>query len=164
MFLHNGQRYYVTTTRFNEETYEQNQQYKRKIHFEGAMYGTPMLIASTVPRLSKCIVIEMLNLPKKHKDYPGKIVGIGMIVNRIQDRRFNIYNDKNYNRYTYTGKYFLNRSELLERDSDMIETIENCIFKGKGHLKRAQGITKVPSSFMTRVPEVGTKLLSLFDI
>lgn len=163
MFIYNGCRYYITTTRFNENTYKQNQEYKSKAKLLGVAYGTPMLIAKTILHGCKCIVIEMLNYGKNHHHYPGKIMGISIIKNTITDRRFKIYKDQNYNRYTYIGNIYLPRYILERYHGALLESLENTVFRGKGHLKRAQGITKVPESFMQKHPNIGPKLMEILE-
>ena len=163
MFIYKGTRYYITTTRFSESTYEENQKYRSSSKLTGVVYGTPLLIANTILHGGKCIVIEMLNYGKKHPNYPGKIMGISVIKNCVADRRFKIYNDQNYNRYTYTGNLYVNR-DTLERHYDiLLQSLENTVFRGKGHLKRAQGITKVSQSFMEKHNSIGHVLMEIIE-
>ena len=161
MLRTNNKTYYLTTTRFNEITYEQNKKYREKFKHEGPLYGSPCLITDKIPHESKCIVIEMLNHNKLHKDYPGKIVGIGMIKNTISYKRIKMYEDQNYNRYTYFGKYHITREEIEKHNITLLHDLENAVFKGKDHLKRSQGITKVPENFSRKVENVGEKIYLL---
>ena len=163
MFIYKGTRYYITTTRFSESTYEENQKYRSLSKLTGVVYGTPLLIANTILHGSKCIVIEMLNYGKKHPNYPGKIMGISVIKNSVTDRRFKIYNDQNYNRYTYTGNLYVTRYTLERHYDTLLQSLENTVFRGKGHLKRAQGITKVPQSFMEKHKSIGPVLMDIVE-
>lgn len=163
MFIYKGTKYYITTTRFNESTYKENQKYRSISDLTGVVYGTPLLIANTVLHDSKCIVIEMLNYDKKHPKYPGKIMGVSIIKNRVTDRRFKIYKDQNYNRYTYTGNKYVSRDILERHYEDLLRSLENTVFRGKGHLKRAQGITKVPMSFLQKHNNIGPILMNILE-
>ena len=57
------------------------------------------------------------------------------------NKKYKIYIDNNYNRYTYRGKERILRDTIKKYMK--IEELENDLFKGKGHLKRGQGITNV---------------------
>ena len=162
MFIIKGKRIHVLTTRFNPKTYIENMEYKKTIGFHGTLYGSPKTISQKIPNNSICFVIEMLNLPKTHKDYPGKIVGIGLLKNKLKDRRCMIYSDQNYNRYTYFGGFHIGREQLLHEHSEFIHSIEHSVFRGKGHLKRAQGITCVPESFLRKHETIAVDIYNLF--
>ena len=127
--------FYVTTTRFNNETYKQNERYRVVNDLEGCVYGTPQEMPSYIPIGAKVFVFEMNN-------ETNEVEGIGYLNNRLYTKgRFNIYKDRNYNRYTYIGKHRTDRHELSEDLISKLAIIEELIFKGKGHLKRGQGIT-----------------------
>jgi hypothetical protein len=75
----------IATTRFNEKTYEQNVNYKKKMGQLACLYGTPIKIKETIPLESQVYVIEMNNST-------NKIEGIGLIQNRlILDKNYRIY-------------------------------------------------------------------------
>ena len=74
----------------------------------------------------------------------NKIEGIGKIVNYVHtDRKYKVYSDNNYNRYTYYGKVRINREMI--KNKEKLEKLEERLFKGKGHIKRGQGILNVPN-------------------
>ena len=77
----------------------------------------------------------------------NKVMGIGLIKNKVAIKHHKIYFDNNYNRYTYLGKKWVN-SKLI--DDDTLEMIESRLFKGKHHLKRSQGIVEVPIDVKTK--------------
>ena len=64
----------IATTRFNDETYLEHINYKKRIEHTGALYGSPMKIKEQIP-LDSCIYVIEMNNSK------NKIEGIGMIVN-----------------------------------------------------------------------------------
>ena len=127
--------FYLTTTRFNNETYKQNERYRINNDIDGCVYGTPYEMPGYIPLHAKVFVLEMNN-------DTNKIQGIGYLTNRLYTKkRFNIYKDKNYNRFSYLGKHRVDRQQMTEKMLKDLETIEELVFKGKGHLKRGQGIT-----------------------
>ena len=79
-----------------------------------------------------------------HND-ENKIKGVGLVVNKINIKNYyNIYSDKNYNRYTYKSEYRIQRDEMTERELVFIEMFDALLFKTSRHLKRGSGITKIP--------------------
>ena len=72
----------------------------------------------------------------------NRIEGIGLIKNLlVHDKRHKIYENNEYNRYIYRGKYWLSRNHINEFNSQILEIFENILFKGRSHLKRRIGIT-----------------------
>ena len=132
----------IATTRFNDKTYEQNVNYKKKIKHMGCLYGTPMKLKETIPLESNIYVIEMNNTT-------NKIEGIGLIVNRqVLDKTYRIYDDMDYNRYIYKGNKRISVENITdEYDRRVIHVLEQLLFKGERHCKRAQGITE-PSKWI----------------
>ena len=57
-------------------------------------------------------------------------------------------NKINYNRYTYKSRIRVDRDELTERELKFIEGLEELVFYGSTHIKRGQGITKVPDKLL----------------
>jgi hypothetical protein len=128
----------ITTTRFNNETFQQNKNYVNKTGIRGCIYGTPMKMKSNIPMETTVYVIEMNN-------EKNKIEGIGIINNRlILDKTYRIYKDMDYNRYIYKGSHRLDSSVINdEYYKRVIYVLEQLLFKGDRHCKRAQGITKL---------------------
>ena len=130
---------FIATTRFNEDTFQQYISYKNKINTHQCIYGSPLRIKEHIPLESYIYVIEMNNSQ-------NKIKGIGLIINKHHpDKYYRIYNDQDYNRYIYKGKKRLDIS--LVKDpyyQKVIEVLEQLLFKGERHCKRAQGITELP--------------------
>ena len=160
----------IATTRFNDDTYKQNINYKRKMKHNGALYGSPVRIKDNIPLDTSIYVIEMNNST-------NRIEGIGMIKNEnILDKHYRIYNNipsliveldqnsddeedetnmkrltriesgncRDYNSYVYKGSKHISRCEIKdEYFIKVIEVLENCCFKGATHCKRSQGITQL---------------------
>ena len=123
-------------TRFKNATWQENIRWKQRNDYMGCIYNSPVYIKDTIPLMSTIYIIEMNN-------DDNKILGIGKIVNKVYtDRKCRIYEDGNYNRFTYRGKKHLSRDSII--DISIIEKLEKRLFKGKSHLKRGQGITLTP--------------------
>ena len=155
--------FYITTTRFNQETFDENKKYrkhklkhakhdesKHDITFEGCIYGSPRTFPKSIPKQAYIIVLEMLNISKntsqvqeQHIDYPGKIMGIGFIKNeKLQGERHYIYKNFSYNRYIYKGGMRIDREDIQDRKT--LKLLENILFCSKSHLKRGRGFTCIP--------------------
>lgn len=143
----------VTTTRFNNKTYKELKRYKELKNISGCIYNVSKPIAINIDKNDILYVVEMNN-------DTNKIIGIGMIQNKLNYDTHEIYSDKNYNRYTYIGKYRLDREELISNSDNkkLIEILEEKIFKGKSHLKRGQGITRIPEKYLYKKEKLEEKL------
>ena len=129
----------VATTRFNSKTYEENENYRTRMCPFGSIYGTPMKMKDKIPLESIVYVIEMNNST-------NKIEGIGLVYNRpVLEKTHRIYADMDYNRYIYRGKKRLSVINITdEYNKRVIFVLEQLLFKGGRHCKRAQGITVLP--------------------
>lgn len=165
MICSHKHRFYLATTRFNIETWKQNENYRLHNNIEGCIYGTPMKISQTIPNDSYMFILEMMNLPKSHENAPGKIMGIGYIKNTLNYRtKHKIYSDNNYNRYNYTSIYRISRELMEEEDESMLELLESMVFRGYSHLKRGQGITCVPKKKLENIALRNTIKKYIFDL
>jgi hypothetical protein len=124
----------LAVTHFNNTTLLENERWRETNNYCGCIYNSPVSIKETIMLFSKIYVIEMNN-------ETNKIIGIGLIKNKIIPKHHKIYSDNNYNRYTYYGKKIINASEF---DDKVLYELEQRLFKGKNHLKRSQGIVEVP--------------------
>ena len=147
----------LTLTRFNKETWEENKEWRKKNNHNGAIYGSPIRIAASIPLDSNLFVLEMNNSIKK-------IEGIGYIKNNPLDKRKNIYSIKNFNRYTYKSNFRIDQRDLNSDEKNIIFALELMIFHSwKGvdknniavkarfpkeikymHSARGTGITSIP--------------------
>ena len=121
----------LASTRFNSETlYERDRYIEGKPFF---CYGTPRKIKEAIPLNKLLFVVEMNN-------DTNEIIGIGLIRNIISYEPHFIYENQNYQRYVYVGKYRVTREEM-EEDKDLIEIFDLILFKGYSNVKRHSGIT-----------------------
>ena len=126
--------FYIACTRFNNTTYEENTNFRHK-HNETAIYGTTLKIRNIYNLGTLIFIVEMNN-------EQNKIEGIGLIKNMLVcDKRYKIYDNDEYNRYIYKGKYWLSRTQINNVNEKITEIFENILFKGKSHLKCRMGIT-----------------------
>jgi hypothetical protein len=141
----------LAVTHFNNLTYSENRRWCKNKEYEGCIYNCPVRIKESIPINSKIYVIEMNN-------ETNKVIGIGLIKNRIYPKQNKIYSDNNYNRYTYLGKKWIDYSLI---DTETLECLEERLFKGKRHLKRSQGIAQVPKDVEK---EFQNYIVSLYNI
>lgn len=126
--------FYLACTRFNNTTYAENTNYRNK-HNEIAIYGTTLKIRHIYNIGTLIFIVEMNN-------EQNKIEGIGLIKNLlVYDKRHKIYDNDEYNRYIYRGKYWLSRTQINNVNEKITEIFENILFKGRSHLKCRMGIT-----------------------
>jgi len=135
--------FYLACTRFNNATYAENTNYRNKNN-EIAIYGTTLQIRHIYDLGIQIFVVEMNN-------EQNKIEGIGLIKNLLVcDKRHKIYDNDEYNRYIYKGKYWLSRSQINNVNEKITEIFENILFKGRSHLKCRMGITIITQKLFVR--------------
>ena len=133
--------FYISTTRFTNETYNENKTWRERNNWKGCVYAVPIEIAITIPQLSKIFVLEMNNSI-------NKIMGIGLIRNKVRyDLKYKIHRDNNYNRYIYRSYYRIEREKC---DPKYLLLLEKMVFKGKAHLKRGYGFTTIPIKWIIK--------------
>jgi hypothetical protein len=150
---------YIGCTRFTNETYEENVQYKNK-HNEQVIYGLALKIRHIYPIGAHMYIAEMNNSK-------NKIEGIGLIANHLVPKRCKIYEDNNYNCYIYRGKYWMSREEIRLIDETILEILDNILFKGKSHLKNRMGISILSDQLFTHwdytLRDLSNKIKSAFS-
>jgi hypothetical protein len=133
----------LTTTRFNTKTWDEHECWIEHNNWNGCIYGTPIQVKPEIGETM--IVLEM------HND-ENTIKAIGLLKKHAvrSDKAHQIYKDRNYNRYIYKGQYrlVLENIELAPIEKKIIAIFNQLLFKGACHLKRAQGITAMPSWIM----------------
>jgi ribosome biogenesis protein Nip4 len=133
---------YLASTRFKTHTWEQNINYKNKNNISGVIYGVPLEIFSKYPLNCIIFVIEMNN-------DTNEIFGIGLIRNKIiTDKKYNIYDCMEYNRFIYKGDFWISREQINRQNINIVEILENILFKKKSHVKRQSGISIIKSKLL----------------
>lgn len=150
---------YFLATHFNNKTWEENQKFiekqktKQNLYDINCVYGTPYPIKNSIKLNSWILMCEMNN-------ETDKIMGIGLLKNNNIFKRYGIYDEGNYNRYIYTGKYHLTREILESYDKELIERLDILLFKGKSHSKRGIGFSLVSTKKITE--EIKLKIKNMF--
>lgn len=140
----------LASTRFNVQTLFERDRYMEGKPF--IYYGAPKKIKKTIELNALLFVVEMNN-------DTNQIVAIGLIRNIISHEPHFIYENQNYHRYVYVGKYRITREEMEETDQDLVEIFELILFKGYAHIKRHSGITLVPPKLLVDDRVRGVNLL-----
>lgn len=131
--------YCLTATRFTNKTWEENEVFREKMKHPGCIYGVPKEIPAIIEKDTYLYVFEMNN------SYPSQIMGMGIIKNDPRNiKHFRIHNKNDYNRFCYYSKHRLDRTYLEKHHKTILELVENAVFKGKDHIKRGQGISRLP--------------------
>ena len=146
---------HIGTTRFDNKTWGENETWRKSHNWEGCIYGVPGKLPEDVRKLAIIYVIEMNN-------ERNEIMGIGRVKNNHCRERCRLYSDPNYNRYIYRGKKRVDKGGML--DKECVEILEKLLFKGKAHMKRGQGITRLRAKKVKKDWErISTYIKSLFD-
>ena len=136
------QRHYLMTSRFNNSTWTQNEQFREANNKQdGCVYCAPDPISSTIPMETVLFVLEMNN-------DTNRIMGVGMVRNHAYIKKYAIYSDNNYNRYIYSGSHRIDRSVLNEEEEQVFCAFDILCFKGNKHMKRGQGIKSFPTEIL----------------
>lgn len=158
----------LVLTRFNNSTWNENVRWREENNYNGCIYNSPVRISPNIPLQKTLYVIEMNN-------DTNEILGFGKISNHIyRDKQYRVYTDNNYNRYTYRGKKRIDpkdnnhytykgcrRIDINNIQSfDQKENLQDRLFKNKTHLKRGQGLTRVPQDVTNKYYLL---IKSLFD-
>jgi hypothetical protein len=130
----------VCITRYNNKTWAERTAWLAANPGYACIYKSPVPIKSDIPYEAPLFVLEMNN-------DTNRIMGVGRIVNEVRaDRSYRIYDDQNYNRYTYLGRQRLDRADIMRSSvhACVIETLERMLFYGARHAKRGHGIHELP--------------------
>jgi hypothetical protein len=134
--------FYIACTRFNNATLQENMDYRLKNN-EPAIYGAALKIRNIYPIGCLIFIIEMNN-------DTNKIEGIGLIKNNLVNNINNkIYQNYQYNRFIYKGKYWVSRETIVSFNSSIIDIFDKILFKGKTHLKCRTGITIITNKLLS---------------
>jgi hypothetical protein len=131
----------LASTRFNNSTLEENEKYRIKTN-NACIYCSPQRMSPKIKTDSLVFIVEMNN-------EINKIEGIGLIKNSVKfDKYLKVYETCNFNRYVFKGKYRICREELLRYNCQLVEILDDILFKGKTHLKRGAGITTITDKLL----------------
>jgi hypothetical protein len=140
-------KHHILTSRFNNQTWTENNNYRRRNPNIGCVYGAPIKISTDVPVDSIIFMLEMNN-------DTNKIMGIGMIKNHPINAQLDIYEKRNYSRYIYTGKHRIDRTEMSGDEELVMLAFDELCFRGNHHMKRGQGLLSFPVEILCRCLKV----------
>jgi hypothetical protein len=130
-------KHHLTTTRFNNKTYAENEEYRKQNPKIGCVYPTPEPNGPTIPHEAKMFVLEMNN-------EQNRIMGIGLVTNKPIYNKYHVYSEAKYNDFAYIGKYRIDRSEMEEKEESVMKVFDILCFKGARHMKRLSGLKAFP--------------------
>jgi hypothetical protein len=131
----------VVTGRFNSATLIANYEYRRRREFN-CIYCCPSKLSPKIQHNTLVFVIEMNNST-------NMIEGIGLIKNKPEtEKYYKVHSDGNTNRYIYIGNYFIDRKTIEDYNPQLVQTLEQILFKGKTHSKRGSGLTIIPEKVL----------------
>ena len=129
---------HICVTRFNNSTYLENINYKKKNNIIGSIYGSPVKIKDYIDPHEIILIIEMNNSI-------NKIEGIGIIKNKIDlTKKYKIYSDNNYNRFIYKSNLHISKDSFTSYENKFILYLEKLLFTSCKHCKRGHGIQSLP--------------------
>jgi hypothetical protein len=138
------QRNFILTSRFNNETWNENQKYISKKQNIKCIYCCPERVSQIVPDDAVLFILEMNN-------DTNKIMGIGMVKNHPKIQTYNVYSNGNYNRFSYTGKHRIDRKDMNEEEEKIMIVFDVLCFTGNKHMKRGQGLKLFPFEMLYRM-------------
>lgn len=148
-------KHYIMTTRFNNKSHAEMLSYCDNIKGLKCIYGVPKVISEYVSKDAIMFVLEMNN----EINY---IEGVGMVKNMAFPSRYGVYEDGNYNRYSYLGKARIERTDMTEEEEKVMAEFDIYCFKGKRHQKRSHGITIFPLDIIEKKTELTEYIINMF--
>jgi len=138
---------YIATTRFNNETWNENQEFIKK-HNQTAKKQIKCIypvshINQQLPQNTIFYVLEMNN-------EVNKIMGIGLIKNIPIYKKYNVYKNTKYNEYAYIGYHRIDRKDMNELEETIMKVFDYYCFKGRTHLKRLKGLKIFPQKILDK--------------
>lgn len=144
---HTNLKYTLTTTRFNNSTWSENQRFLDGNPALGCIYPTPEENSSKINVNAPLFVLEMNN-------EENRIMGVGMVRNRAIVKKYRVYSNENYNRYAYLGRNRIDRGEMTAEEERIMKVFDILCFTGARHMKRLQGIKAFPVDMLYRCSKI----------
>ena len=142
----------LVTTRFNNETWAENTRYRMNNTRMGCIYPTSQENSAQIAIDAIVFVLEMNN-------DTNRIMGMGMVRNHALIKKHRVYSNENYNLYAYLGKHRIDRSEMDEKEEQIMKVFDILCFTGARHMKRLQGMKMFPVDMLYWC----SKILDLVD-
>ena len=136
-------RNFLLTSRFNNDTWNQNEQYRSINRQIGYVYCSPDPVTQSIPSESIMFILEMNN-------ETNHIMGIGMVRNHPIINKYRVYDNGNYNRYVFIGNMRIARKDMTENEDEIMRVFDILCFTGNRHMKRGQGLKSFPVDILYR--------------
>lgn len=137
-------RHFLLTSRFNNHTWSENRHYRDASNSKiGCIYCSPDGISQSIPMDAIMFILEMNN-------DNNTIMGIGMVRNHPSNKKHQVYNDGNYNRFVYVGQTRIDREDMTKEEDEIMQAFDILCFTGNRHMKRGQGLKSFPSDMLYR--------------
>ena len=130
-------RHFIMTSRFNDRTLSENEAFRQTQPKIGCIYCSPSPVTVNIPHESVMFILEMNN-------DRNEITGIGMVLNRPKICKYSVYENRNYNRYSFVGNYRIDRTQMTDDENTVMRVFDILCFTGNRHMKRGQGLTMFP--------------------
>lgn len=130
-------KHHLTTTRFNNLTWCENNIYRQQHPKIGCIYPTTEPNGQTIPEEANLFVLEMNN-------EQNRIMGIGLVKNKPIYNKYHVYSDPKYNYFAYIGKYRIDRTNMTNEEERIMKVFDILCFKGARHMKRLVGLKAFP--------------------
>jgi hypothetical protein len=143
---------FIATTRFNNETWKENQDFiKEHAHSTTTSKNSKPIrciypvshIIQVVPKNAIFYILEMNN-------QTNRIMGVGLTKNTAIYNKYAVYQKPTYNQYAYVGYYRIDRKDMDEMEEVIMRVFDHYCFKGKTHLKRLKGIKLFPKRILDK--------------
>lgn len=157
----------IVVAKFTNDTLLRNKKFRDKTGV-GCIYGAPITMNQF--KMNEVVFVVEMNLTD------NRVEGIGLVLNIVKTGiQYEIYDDYNYNRYIYCGKYRLDRTDiegLMSKgltplpgepitepvDVPVLEILDKALFKGKSHMKRGSYLSRITDKLLFRVGTSCNKL------
>lgn len=139
--------YNLITSRFSNPTWNENRKFISKKPKIECVYCAPSPMSLKITLDSIMFVLEMNN-------DRNEIMGIGKVKNHPKLRKYAVYNNQNYNRYVFTGKNRIDRSDMDDEEEEIMKAFDILCFKGHYHMKRGHGLSAFPPVLLYRIMPV----------
>jgi hypothetical protein len=137
----------LTTTRFNNKTWSENQQF-RDIHSKiGCIYPTPEPNRQEISPETNLFVLEMNN-------ETNQIIGVGLVKNKPIYNKYHVYSDPKYNSFAYLGKHRIDRKSMDKEEERIMKVFDILCFKGFRHMKRLLGLKTFPVDILYKCKQI----------
>jgi hypothetical protein len=143
---------YIVTTRFNNQTWNENQEYLKKLNDKRATAFSPSPIKCIYPvsHILQQYATQTVFFILEMNNETNQIMGIGLVKNSPIYNKYKIYKTTAYNEFSFIGYFRIDRRNMDMREETIMKVLDYYCFTGKTHLKRLKGIKKFPQKILDK--------------